>query len=260
MREHAWQERDRRTRGAVAMALALLVAVSVMATAASAQPTRSGDRDAVERGRSIYGQQCATCHGAEGRGTGRFPPIDHAPPALVDFMIRTGRMPLPAPDARSVRRPPALNEEERLAVVAYVRTFAPDEPAIPEVAVERGELAHGQELYASHCIACHGAFARGVAVGEEDIAPALDAASPVEVAEAVRTGPGVMPLFGPQLIDDEDMDSLARYVAWVTDERGTPGGVTVGRSGPVSEGFVAWVVGLVGILVAAVFIGERRGG
>ncbi|HEX2029479.1 MAG TPA: c-type cytochrome [Nitriliruptorales bacterium] len=260
MRRHASHKRDARTRRPVAVASALLVAVSALATAASAQTGASDDRDVVERGRSIYGQHCATCHGAQGRGTSRFPSIDRAPPALVDFMIRTGRMPLPAADARSVRRPPALNEEERLAVVAYMRTFAPDEPAIPKVAMEGGDLSHGQEVYANNCIACHGAFARGAAVGEGDIAPTLDAASPVEVAEAVRTGPGVMPLFGPELIDDEEMDSLARYVAWVTDERGTPGGVTVGRSGPVSEGFVAWILGLVGILVAVVFIGERRGG
>lgn len=209
----------------------------------------------VERGGGLFGRHCATCHGAEGRGSRLAPSIQSAPPALIDFVIRTGRMPLPAVDAASVRRAPALNQRQRLAIVAYMETIGPNEPDIPTVEPLSGDLSHGREVYEANCVACHSPHAVGIAVSEQDIAPGLYAADPVEIAEAVLTGPGVMPVFGH--LSEHDVDSLVRYILFLRD-RPTPGGIAVGRSGPVTEGFVAWVFGLVVLLVAAYFIGERR--
>lgn len=251
---------DPRSRRAVAFALGAVVAIALAATVAGAQETEPADRGEplVARGLELFSAHCATCHGALGRGIeGVAPGISDAPPALVDFVIRTGRMPLPEPDARSVRRTPRLTEEQREAVVAYFEAeIGPDRPDVPEVRPEEGDLARGQFIYEGNCVACHSAFGNGVAVSQEDIAPPLHAASPVEVAEAVRTGPGVMPPFGAEQIGETDMDSLVRYVLFLRD-RPTPGGVVVGRSGPVTEGLVA-LVGTLVLLVGLYFIGERR--
>lgn len=250
----------RRPSRAVALALALIVGLALGATVASGQDDDGPQSGLAARGLDIYGAQCATCHGAEGRGIADVAPsIQEASPALIDFVIRTGRMPLPDRRAAVTRRPPQLTAEERRAVVAYVRTFADDEPEIPDPNPQAGELDHGREVYESNCIACHSAFGRGISVGQKDVAPALFAASPVEIAEAIRVGPGVMPVFGEDSLTEEDLDSVIRYISFLED-RPTPGGLAIGRSGPVTEGFVAWLLGVVGLLVAAYFIGEHRGG
>lgn len=249
-------EGRRRSRG-IALVLAVLATLAIGATVASAQSGQ--DSDLVGRGLDIYSAQCATCHGAEGRGIqGVAPSIQDASPALIDFVIRTGRMPLPNEDAPVIRRKPVLNDDQRRAVVAYVRTFADQEPEIPSPDPNAGELEHGRELYESNCIACHSAFGRGIAVSQSDVAPGLFAASPIEIAEAIRVGPGVMPVFGEDSLTDDDVDSLIRYIGFL-EERPTPGGFAIGRSGPVTDGFVAWLLGGLGLVAAAYFIGEHRG-
>jgi ubiquinol-cytochrome c reductase cytochrome c subunit len=63
------------------------------------------------------------------------------------------------------------------------------------------------------------------------------------VAEAVRVGPGAMPRFSSQAMNDPQVDSVAAYVGRLQ-EGGNRGGWDLGRIGPVTEGLVAWVVGL----------------
>ncbi|MBW3579054.1 MAG: c-type cytochrome [Actinobacteria bacterium] len=268
---------DRSRRWSIRLGILGLVGVLAGATAAAGvqDPTAAPtDRDPdptvapttdpqlVARGRELFGSQCATCHGAGGRGGVRTdaPPLRDASPAMIDFVIRTGRMPPPRPDAGSVRRPPRLYDEQRLAIVAYVKTFARTEPAIPDPDPQRGDLSHGRELYEANCIACHSALGRGIAISQRDIAPDLDPSSPVEIAEAVRVGPGVMPVFETGVISDDELNDLIRYIVWLTEERERPGGLTIGRSGPVTEGFVSWGFGLVLLLIAMYFIGEHRRG
>ena len=84
-------------------------------------------------------------------------------------------------------------------------------------------------------------------MGGGQIAPSLYPADPQEIGEAVRIGPGVMPKFGPETIDQHQLDSLAAYLEWLHDN-GDDGGLQLGRVGAVAEGLVAVVVGL-GILI-----------
>jgi ubiquinol-cytochrome c reductase cytochrome c subunit len=53
------------------------------------------------------------------------------------------------------------------------------------------------------------------------------------------------------------VDSVISYVMFLRD-RPAPGGVRFGRSGPVTEGLMAWFVGLGLLTVMAYFIGEKR--
>lgn len=255
-----------RTSRAVALVLTLLVAGSLLVTVAAAQETQPREDDAaqdgedaaglVQRGNDLYGAHCGICHGTEGRGTADAPAIQDASPALIDFVVRTGRMPLPHPDARSMRREPVLDDEARAALIEYVRTWAEDEPEIPSPDPARGDLSHGRELYETNCIACHSPFGGGIAISQEDLAPALAPADPVEIAEAVRTGPGVMPPFSEDVLDEHDLDSVIRYLLFLRER--PRGGLAFGRSGPVTEGLVAWFVGAGLLLAMAYFIGERR--
>ncbi len=208
------------------------------------------------RGFDLYVAGCSTCHGVMGEGTGRGPPLVGVGPAAVDFMLSTGRMPLADPDAQPVRNPPKYSPGEIASIVAYVASLGPGGPEIPVVAPDNGDLARGRQVYAANCLACHGAAAQGASVGGGAIAPSLHVSSPVQLAEAARIGPGVMPLFDEEVISEEDMNSLARYVLALRTGQDR-GGLGLGHVGPVIEGLVGWLVGL-GLLVVVIRLTGTR--
>jgi ubiquinol-cytochrome c reductase cytochrome c subunit len=165
-------------------------------------------------------------------------------------------MPLADPAQRMARHPPAFTRAEIDDIVGYVEEIAPGGPAIPPVDAAAGDVAFGRTIYADNCLACHGAGLQGSSVGGGAVAPSLSRASPREIAEAVRIGPGVMPPFGPDVIDAHALDSLVRYIEFERRAR-QPGGLGIGRVGPVAEGFIAWFVGL-GILLVVLRLGGKR--
>lgn len=254
-------QRLRRTWRALALACGLTTAALALTGAgALAQGSSTPDDDLVLRGQDVYGRACATCHGERGLGEDQVPAIANAGAAAIDFYIRTGRMPLQDVGQPVRHGPQLLSDAEKQALIAYIPTLATDGdagPPIPEIdAWEDADLARGLELFTSNCVACHGPTAAGIAVGQRDVSSPLDVATPLEVAEAIRVGPGVMPVFGEDVLDQEDMEAI---VAWVMDlrQRESPGGAHLGRSGPVSEGFIAWIFGM-GLLTAVMYLlGER---
>jgi ubiquinol-cytochrome c reductase cytochrome c subunit len=230
--------------GAVGAALAVQVLSSVWAGATSATVPASSPE--VQRGFELFSTSCATCHGAGGEGVpGNGPSLVAPPvgPAAIDFMLSTGRMPLAYPDAALVRGDPQFSRSEIDAMIAYLSSVRAGGPAIPTVMTADGSLSLGQELFQGNCAACHGAAGEGGSVGGGEVAPSLNVATPTQIGEALLTGPGVMPKFGPEQLSEHEVNSLARYVLWLRDN-GDPGGLGIGRVGPVAEGFVAWVVGL----------------
>jgi ubiquinol-cytochrome c reductase cytochrome c subunit len=223
----------------------------------------AADDQLVDRGANLFGSHCALCHGESGRGLDQ--PGPQAGPSLigvgaasVDFMIRSGRMPMTDAQDRLRRGPQRFSDEDRQAIVAFIESLAPGEgPDIPDVDDwEEGDLALGLELFTRNCAACHGPTAQGIAVGRRDVSSTLDVASPLEIAEAMRSGPGVMPRFLEDTMDDEE---LLAVTAWVMElrDREAPGGWSFGRSGPVAEGFLAIVVGLGLLGVIMYLLGER---
>jgi ubiquinol-cytochrome c reductase cytochrome c subunit len=207
-------------------------------------------------GLSLYLQSCAACHGVAGSGSAVGPPLVGVGAASADFMLRTGRMPLSAPDAPMISRDPVFTDAQIKAIVAYVASLGGG-PPIPDVQVAGADLSEGRDLFINTCAACHGAGGGGDAVGGGYVAPDLLGDKPVTVGEAVRTGPGAMPAFGPGQISDQELDDIAAYLIYLREDA-APGGVTIGGSGPVVEGYVAWLVGM-GLLLLAVRRIERKG-
>jgi ubiquinol-cytochrome c reductase cytochrome c subunit len=72
----------------------------------------------------------------------------------------------------------------------------------------------------------------------------------------MRVGPGEMPVFGPDLLTDDQVAQVAEYVEYL-DDPADPGGLPIGRTGPVAEGFVAWFVGIGALLLIVAWIGTR---
>jgi len=164
----------------------------------------------------------------------------------VDFYLSTGRMPLTEEELNPERAKPAFGQADIDALVAYVASLDGG-PAIPTVDPAAGRLAEGEQLYQENCAACHSATGTGGALTSGQTAPSLAKATPVQVAEAIRVGPGAMPRFPPQALTDPQVDSVAAYVGRLQ-RGGNRGGWDLGRIGPVTEGLVAWVVGL-GVLL-----------
>lgn len=207
-----------------------------------------------DAGRTLYARDCAWCHGAGGAGTGRGPSLVGVGAAAVDFYVSTGRMPLVTPGAKVRRAHPTYTPAEIAAITGYVASFGPG-PAIPDL-TRASELARGAELYEQNCAACHSSTAVGGALTSGVEAPSLLESTRTEVAEAIRIGPGTMPVFDQGTIRDEDVAAVANYVAELQKPQ-QHGGLSLGRIGPIAEGAVGWIVGLGALLLFCRVIGKR---
>jgi ubiquinol-cytochrome c reductase cytochrome c subunit len=208
-------------------------------------------------GQVLFETSCAACHGLQGGGTAVGPALTNSGAAAVDFMLRTGRMPQPAPGEDVRRGHPIYSEAEIQALVAYVASLGTG-PAIPDVQVNAtSDVAAGRAAYVATCAACHGAAGSGDAVGGGADAPPLLDTPPTQVGEAIRIGPGVMPAFDTSQVSDEDLSSIAAYLQFLK-EKAAPGGLTAGGVGPVAEGYVGWIVYLAGLLLVTRWIERRR--
>ena len=245
----------RRLAALAILAMAPTAAIQLLGRASP--PVAAQVDDQVARGLELYVASCATCHGVQGQGTGQGPSLVGVGAASVDFMLSTGRMPLSDPAAQPVRRPPEYSPEEIEAIVAYVVSLGPGGPAIPAVATAEGDLVRGRSLYSANCLACHGAGGQGASVGGGAVAPAVDRATPVEIAEAIRVGPGAMPPFTEDQLSEADLSSVARYLMFLRAAE-DPGGVGLGHVGPVVEGLIGWLVGLGILLVVVRLTGTAR--
>ncbi len=232
--------------------------LSVGTSAAQVRPptTVPGGPAEVEAGSQLFQVACTTCHGTGGEGVeDRGPSLIGVGAASADFYLSTGRMPLDRPRTQAERKRVAYSVEKIRQLVAFVASLGPG-PAVPPINAAAGDLAEGNRLYANNCAPCHSSAGAGGALGHAVYAPPLNRATSVQVAEAIRIGPGAMPVFGPDTLDDEQVASVVRYVAYLRqpDDRG---GLGLGHLGPIPEGMVAWVVGLGAMLMAVRWIGTK---
>lgn len=207
-------------------------------------------------GRRLYETGCSSCHGLEAEGTRLGPPLIGVGAAGADFYLTTGRMPLDEPRTVAERKPPAYSPAEIADLTAYLASLG-NGPPIPAVDPDAGDLPLGGQTYTANCASCHNSAGSGGALGQAVFAPGVRQATALQIAEAIRIGPGDMPVFGPDTIDDHGVDSVVRYLLYLrhADDRG---GAPLGRLGPVPEGLAAWLVGLGPMLLAAFWIGTRQ--
>ena len=146
-------------------------------------------------------------------------------------------MPLPSPDAESRRRTPAYDAATIAALVQYVTMLAPGGPGVPTIDVATADLAAGGDIYRQQCAACHQWAGQGGAL-EHGEAPPVHPATPTQIAEAVRTGPATMPVFGEQAISAAQLVDLVGYVRTL-DHPADIGGAPLWHLGPLAEGAAA---------------------
>lgn len=236
------------------------------------------DRTSLAReGAVLYGVHCSTCHGTDLAGGPGAPSLLQAGGAAVDFYMTTGRMPIAlrsahngparsplgasvASGAQDYHIPPLFDAHQTLAIDAYVDARAHAITPIPHVILDRSQLTRGRRLFENNCQACHGAGAQGATAGTQWVALPLDKATPTQIGEAIRVGPGVMPRFTTAALSASDVDAVATYVRALVDEPQTYGGTTLGYLGPVAEGAIGAIVGVGFLFWVIYFTGTRADG
>ena len=206
-----------------------------------------------DQGRELFEVHCATCHGEDGNGSDVAPTLVGVGAAMADFQLRTGRMPMAGVRIQAVRKPSPFGGDQMRALVAFVASLG-EGPAIPSVDAAAGDVSRGGSIFRTNCAGCHGAAGRGEALSYGRNAPDLYLATPLVIAEAVRTGPSQMPVFDQ--LTDQEVNDVAAFVMSLQEDP-DPGGFGLGRLGPVPEGLVAWLVGL-GLLVGIARLIERK--
>lgn len=213
-----------------------------------------GVQPAVARGRRLFVEGCSSCHGFDAQGiSGVAPSLHGVGAAAADFYLSTGRMPLERPKIEPERTRPAYSAPDIAALDAYVGALGG--PAVPAADPASGKINEGLETFTVHCAGCHQVLAAGgIATGA--VAPALQQATPTQIAEAVRVGPYMMPRFTERQISQPQLDSLATYIL-STRRPPDVGGWGIGHIGPIPEGMIAWLLAGACLLVVARLIGER---
>ena len=182
--------------------------------------TNARDREAnVRRGEGLFKENCAGCHGDDGRGDGvasqaLLPkPTDLTAARFSDEFLRqtlwNGVRGAPMP---SWRKSPL---RDLSAVAAYVQSFhstTNSSTIVPE------SLARGKALYEKNCLACHGSTGDGKGPAATTLAPPPSNFKTIQpdfnyVLKVLRDGiPGTsMPVWKDQL-SESDNAAVAAYV------------------------------------------------
>ncbi len=209
-------------------------------------------------GQALFSANCSSCHGPEALGTVRAPNLQGLGSGTVDFWVSTGRMPLADSSQQATRKPPRFNTLQTLEIAAFVQSLTPGQGVqVPIVNTKNADLESGNDLFTLNCAACHTITGAGDALMDGAYAPSLHLATTTQIVEAIRSGPGNMPHFGPGDITNSEARDIAAYVRGVIQQPSDPGGFGLGGIGPVGEGFVGLLLGVGVLMLVCFWIGDR---
>ena len=143
-------------------------------------------------------------------------------------------------------------------VAAYVASLAPG-PGVPDgefTNAAGGDIAKGGDLFRVNCAMCHNFAGSGGALTRGKFAPSLKGVTPKHIYEAMLTGPQSMPVFADTTMRPADKRDIIAYLK-TTEAETSPGGLALGKIGPVTEGMAGWLLGLGGLIGCAVWLGAK---
>lgn len=223
--------RVKQGKRAVALGATILAGLAASACVAT-EPAPEAKPEAIaakiadarfEAGAAAFAKYCALCHGADATGYA----ADHAPSLVsTTFLasasdeyiargIREGRAGTAMAPYGKLRGGP-LDDEEVLAIIAFLRDKGPARQPLLSVKPVIGDAARGEAVYAASCQRCHGTRTdRGDAVHLANMA-LLSAASDSFLRYAVVHGrPGTpMPAFQGALGEDAIDNVVAFLRSW----------------------------------------------
>ena len=257
-----------RRRRPVAGYAALLLGLVVVALAYGSLTRTGGTAQAsapaaaqqdITAGKELFQANCSSCHGLEAQGTSQGPSLVGAGAAAVYFQMSTGRMPAKEVGAENERKPTTFTEQEIFAIADYVASLGGG-PAIPtpeQVSTEGADTALGSQLFSANCAQCHGFAGAGGALTYGKDAPPMTQATPTQIYTAMLTGPEAMPVFSDGVISPQAKRDIIAYITQTRTET-NPGGYSLGRTGPVTEGLVIFLGGMGFLVLIALWITAKR--
>jgi len=256
--------RRRPAAGYAALLLGLVVVtllygvITRQGTGAQASPTT--EQQDIANGKALFDVNCATCHGFGAVGNpGVAPSLIGAGSAAVYFQMSTGRMPAKEVGAENERKPTTFTEQEILDIAEYVQSIGggPEIPTPAQVSTEGADTALGSQLFSANCAQCHGFAGAGGALTYGKDAPPLTQSTPTQIYTAMLTGPEAMPVFSDGTIPP---DAKRDIIAYIVDTRTepNPGGFSLGRTGPITEGLVIFLGGMGFLVLIAMWLTAKR--
>ncbi len=223
---------------------------------ASAPPAAQQD---INAGKELFKANCSSCHGLEAQGSDQAPSLVGAGAAAVYFQMSTGRMPAKELGAENERGPVRFTQAAIYQIADYVASLGGG-PAIPtaeQVSTQGADTALGYELFSANCSQCHNAGLSGGALTYGKNAPPLTESTPTQIYTAMLTGPEAMPVFSDGALSPQAKRDIIAYVTQTRVEP-NPGGFSLGRTGPITEGLVIFLGGLGFLIIIAMWITARR--
>lgn len=240
--------------------LALGLAFAGALFAAFVSPSASADTgessaQQLANGKALYITSCSSCHGPAAEGTSLGPSLIGVGSASVDFQVSTGRMPAKQLGAQVQAKQNIFTAQQVLDMANYIQSLGggPQIPQPQQYSTDANAVALGGVLFRETCTMCHNIAGQGGALTDGKFAPALTGTDPRQIYEAMLTGPQNMPVFNDNVIPPAEKQAIISYI---TTLRTAPnyGGAGLGRLGPVSEGLFIWTIGLIALLLMAVWI------
>jgi ubiquinol-cytochrome c reductase cytochrome c subunit len=225
------------------------------AQAASPAPAQSD----INTGKNLFDATCSSCHGLDAQGTTQGPSLVGAGAAAVDFQMSTGRMPAKEVGAENERKPVTFSAQQIYEIGDYIASLGggPEVPDAQQVSTSGADTALGSQLFSANCAQCHGFAGAGGALTYGKDAPPLTQATPTQIYEAMLTGPEAMPVFSDGAISPSAKRDIIAYVVDTRTEP-NPGGFSLGRTGPVTEGLVIFLGGMGFLVLIALWITAKR--
>ncbi|MFC6090394.1 c-type cytochrome [Saccharothrix lopnurensis] len=252
----------RRISGLLALGFALLSAGFLFSALAPQPQTAQAQDDPaqVRLGEQLYNNTCISCHGKNLDGVeGRGPSLIGVGEASVYFQVSSGRMPLARQEAQGLRKPAKFTPEQVDALGAFIQSRGGGPVSPEETGADlRGEdPARGGELFRLNCAACHNFTGRGGALSSGKFAPELEGVTEEQIYTAMLSGPQNMPKFSDRQLTPEEKQDVIAYIKSVSDGNNNPGGAPLGGLGPVSEGLIAFIVGIAALIGVTLWIGAK---
>ena len=253
--------RRRPVAGYAALLLGLVVVGllngALTRTGAQAAPTTVQEN--IANGRILFQATCSSCHGLDAQGTDQAPSLIGAGAAAVYFQMSTGRMPAKEVGAENERKPTLFTEQQILDIAAYIQSIGggPQIPTPAQVSTVGADTALGSQLFSANCAQCHGFAGAGGALTYGKDAPALTQSTPTQIYTAMLTGPEAMPVFSDGAISPQAKRDIIAYIIQTRTEP-NPGGFSLGRTGPITEGLVIFLGGMGFLVLIAMWLTAKR--